>query len=398
MKWMQFLSVAAIAAMTLVGCQTKYETDRTNRGGYSGGNGGNGGGTVQPVNQPTVHNDWTIRYMGRTSTVENGKNLNSEVFKFGYTGDNYFIFRTLTAKDFQDLYKSDLKAFLEGEVKDVVTMAGNMDKKFYETDLVFKKDVTEVLFDILISGSYDGYIIEIGQDGKPTYGYAKLSFQVVKQTPLEDYLAWIGTWHLTDGYVGYDITIAECEPNYLYCVYGWETGAVVSTQMDGPNDWLYARFNQRDGKLYFYGQFIQEDDFTENNKTIEAEEYFVGTYLTASSDSNGEVDAEGAFNGWDIAYMVADEEGKVTMKPEEFDFDNGYHAVYHTMRFSRYCLDEFNWAHYNLAGVPSFKNGPIDMIKTKADVAAPEKIVVARRRTQPKVQKASSVRTYPVVR
>ncbi len=398
MKWMQFLSVAAIAAMTVVGCQTKYETDRSNRGGNSGGNGGNGGGTVQPVNQPTLHSDWTIKYMGRTSSVDqNGKNLNSEVFKFGYTGDNYFIFRTLTAKDFQDLYKSDLKAFLEGEAKDVVTMAGNMDKKFYETDLVFKKDVQEVLFDILISGSYDGYIIEIGQDGKPTYGYAKLSFQVERETPLEEYLSWIGTWHLTDGYVGYDITIADCEPNYLYCVYGWETGAAVSTVMDGPNDWLYARFNHRDGKLYFYAQYIQTE-FDEGLNT-DVEEYFVGTYLTATSDKNGEVDAEGAFNGWDLASMGYDEEkNAVVLTPEAFDFDNGYHTAYHTMRFSRYCLDEFNWAHYNQGGVPSFTDHVISMVKTKADVAAPENIVVARRRTQPQVQKASSVRTYPVVR
>ena len=68
------------------------------------------------------------------------------------------------------------------------------------------------------------------------------------------------------------------------------------------------------------------------------------------------------------------------------------------MRFSRYCLDEFNWAHYNQGGVPTFKDGPIAMVKTKADVAAPENIVVARRRTQPQVQKASGIRTYPVVR
>ena len=397
MKWMQFLSVAAIAAMTLVGCQTKYETDRTNRGNYpggNGGNGGNGGGTEQPVNQPTIHNDWTIKYMGRTSSVDNGKNLNSEVFQFGYKGDNYFIFRTLTAQDFQDLYKSDLKAFLEGEVKDVITMAGNMDKKFYETDLVFTKDVQEVLFDILISGNYDGYIIEIGKDGKPTYGYSKLSFRVEKETPLEEYLAWIGTWHLSDGYVGYDITIDECEPNYLYCVYDWETGAAVSTQMDGPNDWLYARFNQRDGKLFFYGQYIQTE-FDEGLNT-DVEEYFVGTYLTATSDKNGEVDAEGAFNGWDIARMEYDAEGRVVLAPEEFDFDNGYHAVYYTMRFSRYCLDEFNWAHYNQGGVPTFKDGPIAMVKTKADVAAPENIVVARRRTQPQVQKASGIRHFSV--
>lgn len=405
MKILQKWSWVAIAALALIGCSVRTDPYRPSGGHGNGGDGhGNGNNNNPPATQQlTERTDWKIQYVGRADYTENDGSVSRvEEFSFKYTGDNYFIVRTLTQDDMNNFYDNDLKSMLEGEVSDVVTTAENEGRKFYEnTGSVFNSGTRTVYFDLIIHGDYSAYLIEIGQDGKPTYNYAKTAMHVEEERPVEGFLQWIGTWHVTDGYVGYDIVVSSCEANYLYYVDGWETGDAVQEQMTMDRDWIFARYRNRDGNLYFYGQYLMsyEDEGLQDTQgnNVWVDQMFVGTYLTSNSDKNGEVDGEGAYAGFDIAHTARLENGQVVIEPERFSFDNGFEAVYHSMRYSRFCYDENNWAHYNNSGVPTFTNHVMSMVPV-ADTytKAPMEHVRTRevvKRTQPQAHVEKRMRS-----
>ena len=395
MKILRKWSWVAIAALAMVGCTFRIGPERpymggNGHGGHGGGNEGNG--DKPQVEKLTERTDWKIEYKGRADyTEEDGTVSRVEEFAFGYTGDGYFIVRTLAPDDLAYFYDNDLKSMLEGEVSGVVTQAENEGKKFYESSSVFDSGVKAIYFDLLIHGDYTAYLIEIGKDGKPTYNFAITSINVKEETASEGFLKWIGNWIVNDGTVWYDIAISSCEANYLYYVDGWETGENVEEQMTMEHDWIFARYRKLDGNLCFYGQYLMsyEDESLQDTdgNNVWVDQMFVGTYLNSTSDNNGEVDAEGAYAGYDIAHTKKLENGQVVIEPERFVFDNGFEAVYHTMRYSRFCYDEQNWAHYNYSGVPTFTGHTVKMDQipgTRTQVDHPRTKALFNR-TQPKV-------------
>ena len=408
LKWL----LAAIAAITIIGCTDWNEPYRPHGGGQGGGNGqgqGHGHGSVVPATEKlTERTDWRIKYLGRADyTEEDGSVSRVEEFSFNYTGSGYFIVRAYTADDMASFYDNDIKSMIKGEVEYEVSLAENEGIEFYEnTNSVFNADTKTVFFDLIIHGDYTAYLIEINKDGKPTYNYAKSVINVEEESPSEGFLQWIGSWHVTDGSVGYDIVVSSCEANYLYYVDGWETGDAVQEQMTQERDWIFARYRSQDSNLSFYGQYLMSyeegglQDSQGNNVWVD--QMFVGTYLTASSDKNGEVDAEGAYSGYDIAHTVRQVNGQVILEPERFTFDNGFEAVYHSMRYSRFCYDEENWLHYNDTGVPTFTNHTMVMEPlpgTKASIVHRRtKEMVKRTQPQAHVDKgASRVRAAQVL-
>ena len=356
---------AVMAALALAGCMERIRPERPSGGEHGHGHGEGGHGQTEA--QVTERTDWKIDYIGRTDYVEEGSVTRVEEFSFKYTGNGYFIVRAFTAADLDDYYGNDLVSMIDGEVDYVVSLADNDGQKFYEYSSVFDSSVRNVYFDLIIHGDYTVYLIEIGKDGKPTYNYAATGISVEEESPSEGFLRWIGTWRVTDGSVWYDIGISSCEANYLYYVDGWETGDSVQEQMTMDRDWIFARYKGHDSNLYFYGQYLMsyEDESLQDadGNNVWVDQMFVGTYLSAESDKNGVVDEEGAYAGSDIAHTVWQEGGKVVIEPERFVFENGLEAVYHSMRYSRYCYDEGNWAHYNYSGVPFFSGRGITMEK-----------------------------------
>ena len=351
---MYFLSIAAIAALAMAGC-TKYIPSVRPGGGSNPNDPVRPGGEEQEFNLNECTN-WSIQYIGRADYEEDDGSISRvEEFHFNYPGQAYFIVRSITDANFKDWYANDLKSFIEGESSGV------------KVSDAFTSAIKTIYFDMLIHDTYTSYMIELSKDGKPTGNYAKVRHTVEEEMPTEAYLKWIGNWHVSDlnGYVGYDITISRCEANYLYYVDGWETGPAVQEQMNQDSDWIYARFRNSDKNLYFYGQYIMS--YEDESLGTEVDMMFVGTYLTDSSDANGIVDVEGADYNYDIAHTreveVTDGQFVIVLVPESFTFDNGFTATYHSMRYSRYCYDEQNWAHFNNSGVPSL---PLKMAQLPA--------------------------------
>ena len=104
---------------------------------------------------------------------------------------------------------------------------------------------------------------------------------------------------------------------------------------------------------------------------------------------------EGAYAGYDIAHTVTQDDGKVVVEPESFTFDNDFKAVYHSMRYSRFCYDEENWAHYNDSGVPTFTGHTMTMTRlqgTRASSAVRTRTKEMFRRTQPQAHTARRMR------
>ena len=389
MKTIRCFSWLAVAAMVLIGCSTRIDPYRpVNGGGQQGGGGSQGGGQggggqVDPPTQTvTKRTDWTLEYKGRVSlAIAGGQSETLEEFLFGYTGNKYFIMRTLSEQDYETFYSSDPKQLIDGELKDLRTTAEN--QKAEIKDIAFVKTDKTKYFDILIHGSYLAFIIECDSKGNPTYNYNVTEIEVVQETATQAFTDWIGTWLVSDGYVGYDIEVSPIENNYLYRVDGWETGSAAAVQMNEDDDWIQARF-VADGTLSFFIQFIASYDNYEDLGTVDY--MFVGTY----AESTGEkVDS---YEGWELAYAER-LGGSVTLKGGTSEFEvNGqvYKPHYNAMHYSLYSWKTEEWNHFNQA-TPLFREANdwgISMTRTKATVSKDRTPVHTRnylRKTQPRV-------------
>lgn len=351
------LAAALVAALAFTGC-------KKDRFGPSHGH-NNGNNENQPEEVKIVENpDWTVTYLGRADFEEaDGTVSRVEEFRFKYTGNNWFIVRSLQDGVLQDSYDGSLKDFFTAEAKAVVDAADG-DKWYENNNNAFDKSQTgKVAFDLLFHGNYVTYIIEMNAKGNITGQYAKVNHEIEEEAAVANYSRWIGKWHVADGYSAYDITVSKAENNYFYFVDGWETGPSVTEQMNMDEDWIYTRYNKTDGNMYFYGQFVSA---YEDETLGDVDEMFVGTYMGPDGEY---VDGEGADYQWDIAY--AEQSGETfSIKPVTLEFDNGFTAPIKTMRYTRYVYKDKSWAHYNNGGVPTL---PLTM--TRIDVLnAPAKV------------------------
>ena len=351
------LAAALVAALAFTGC-------KKDRFGPSGGRDNGGNGNQQEEVKIEENPDWTVTYLGRADFEEaDGSVSRVEEFRFKYTGNNWFIVRSLQDGVLQDSYDGSLKDFFTAEAKAVVDAADG-DKWYENNNNAFDKSQTGVVaFDLLFHGNYVTYIIEMNAKGNITGQYAKHTHPVEEEEAVPNFSRWIGEWHVGDNYSAYDISISSAENNYFYFVDGWETGQSVSKQMNMDEDWIYTRYNKTDGNMYFYGQFVSA---YEDETLGDVDEMFVGTYMGPDGEY---VDGEGADYQWDIAY--AEQSGETfSIKPVTLEFDNGFTAPIKTMRYTRYVYKDKSWAHYNTGGVPTL---PLTM--TRIDVLnAPAKV------------------------
>ena len=380
MKTMRYLSWLAIAAMIVLGgCSTRIEPYRPSGGG--------GGNTPQP--QPTVQvterTDWKVEYKGRTDYKEDDGSISRvEEFFFNYTGDNLFILRTLSDDDFYNFYNSDVKALIEGEIKDLNTIAKNQGKQFSELENLYSKRVKTLYTDILIHGYYNAFLIEVDRNGKATYNYCRADMEVKEEAALDSYRNWLGDWMISNGSVGYSIMVTPIENNYLYRVDGWETGdAAGDIQMNQDDDWIQARYIN-DGTLSFFIQFIAS--YSDYEDLGDVDYMFVGTYVESTGEKVDD------WEGWEVAWGERYADGSVMLNASntEFEVDGEvYTPHFSSMRYSLYSYKDESWHHFHSA-VPKFReqnNWQMPMVKTKASVEVDLTPVHTRnylRKTQPK--------------
>ena len=396
---MRYLSWLAIAAMIVLGgCSTRIEPYRPSGGGsHSGGGSGSGGNTPQP--QPTVQvterTDWKVEYKGRVDYKEDDGTVSRvEEFFFNYTGDNLFFLVTLSDEDYANFYDSQVKNLIDGEVKDLNTRAQNEGKQVSEMDNVYTKRIKTLYADIMIHGWYNAFLVELDRNGKATYNYCRADMEVKEEAASPDYLGWLGTWNVSDGYVGYDIQVTAIENNYLYRVDGWETGpAAGSTQMNQDDDWIEARLID-DGTLSFFIQFIAS---YENYESLGNVDYmFVGTYVESTGEKVDD------WEGWEVAWAENDGNGKTVLCAANTEYEvegKVYKPHFNGMRYSLYSYKDESWHHFHDA-VPTFleqKNWQMSMTRTKASVEEDRTPVHTRnylRKTQPRKHEGKRQRRF----
>lgn len=394
MKKMRYLSWLAIAAMILAGSCSRIEYYRPSHGGSNNnGQNNNGGGNNQSSVTLVERTDWKVEYKGRTDYREDDGSISRvEEFFFNYTGDNLFILRTLSDDDFAAYYDSDVKALIEGEVKDLNTMAGNEGKKVSEMDNVFNKRIKTLYADVMIHGWYNVFLIELDRNGKATYNYCRADMEVKEEAATQAYNDWLGVWSVSNGSVGYDITVHAIENNYLYRVDGWETGdAAGNVQMNQDDDWIQTRFLS-DGTMSFFIQFIASYDNYEDLGNVDY--MFVGTYVESTGEKVDD------WEGWEVAWAERYANGSVMLNASntEFEVDGEvYTPHFSAMRYSLYSYKDESWHHFHDV-IPKFKeqnNWQMVMVKTKADIEDDSEPVHTKnylRKTQPKKHESKKLR------
>ena len=351
---MKTLALAAIAAMALTGCikhepfgHRPYPED----GGGYGGHGGGGGSTSDKL-LLTKQDGWTVKYLGRDKIVaEDGTTTALEAFQLNCAGAVNVFPLIIRPDDLKNVYADDLLDFFTYEVG-LLQDDAKANPSTPLSDLgVYSAKQTNVWFNRHMHGTWILFVPELDGKLNLTGKYAEYAFTIPEEEPTEAFKRWIGTYHVADrqGYGAFDIEVSSADANYLYYVDGWETGRSVGQQMDGERDWIYARFDV--DRLVFYAQFLQTEDF--DGTTVD--EVFAGTYLTATSDINGDLDWVGVDYEDNIAF-TAYEGDQLVLKPWTINLDNGYSFTYASMRYSRLWFTDngqtVNWDFYNKSGVP----------------------------------------------
>ena len=315
--------------------------------------------------------DWSVQYLGREDRVYgDGTTAVLEKFQLNCSGAVNLFPLIISPDDLKNVYQNDLRDFFDYEVGLLQDDAkANPYTPLSELG-VYSSNQSTVYFNRHMHGTWLLYVPELDGKLNLTGQYAEYEFNIPEEEPSEAFKRWYGSYHVTDGYTAFDITVSDADANYLYYIDYWETGQGVAQQMDGERDWIYARFDG--GKLIFYAQFLQSEDYN----GIIVDEVFAGTWKTSSSSM--ELDWEGVDYEDPVAYTV--EEGdKVKLQPSTVTLDNGVQLTYNSMRYSRLWFTNngstANWAFYNPAGVPSLPAQMTYISGTRASASGSTHIV-----------------------
>ena len=97
----------------------------------------------------------------------------------------------------------------------------------------------------LDNGEYIVCVVGFNSDGTVAYKYACSNYFTYINPATEEYLAWCGTWEITDGTNSYTIEISQREPGRSYWVEGWDGVYGVP---------FTAEYNVDENCISFFGQ------------------------------------------------------------------------------------------------------------------------------------------------
>ena len=166
-------------------------------------------------------------------------------------------------------------------------------------------------------GEYIACIVGFNDDGTIAYKYASSNYFTYVNPVTEEYLAWCGTWEITDGTNTNTIEISQREPGRSYWVEGWEgvygipfvldykasencvqfkSQQVATNIMIGDSlideVWLYAttNFGNMYNNVYVVDGYMQSEDqaIVESKMYFDPEnpEYFINLFYVLISGEN----------------------------------------------------------------------------------------------------------------
>ena len=329
------IAMVATAALALTGC---FKDDPVNR--RDGREPDGSGRKEQETLVVTERSDWSIRYVAREDWVNDDASVDQvEHFNLKYNGNGYYIIRLVRPEDFKNAYENDAAGFFTYESETLLADAEADNVKFYQyTDEVFTRQITDVYFNRLRSGTWMAFLIELDGNGNATGNYAEADFSIQEEVATEAFNRWLGSWRVSNGLVGYDLDISSIDNNFIYKIEGWEQGPAVSFQMD--QEYLEGEFYAPNGFLYIVSQYLGTYD-DDNLGTVD--ELFMGNIF----DSGGITLITD--EGLDLAVMVPKDEGAELQPLEvELQTDAGkYVTKFHSMQYYMWAHETEEWHPYN---------------------------------------------------
>lgn len=280
----RFVTLFATAAMIMAAVACSREPRLNGGGGNGGYNGGGNGGYVPTEGMPSeykLRNDWRVDYLGREDHDQFGR---AELLEIEVPGAKWFVIRTITPENYQDLYKSKVADFIEAEIsglRDIAAEAREVVTNYCEEPA---EGAVRYAFPWMFHGDMITFVIGITDKGWPSGDYCFSQYTIEEDEADETFPKWLGNWRIGDEGVGYKINVTSAEQNLAYDIAGWETGSSISetngTVMDQES--LLTYYDGKTGNMDFISLYISTYNDTDLGGYVD--EYFIGRIKDKSGD------------------------------------------------------------------------------------------------------------------
>lgn len=186
--------------------------------------------TKADITDITESDEWTLSYEGR----KDGKELfgvqcdENSIYLFDVV-DAYYVSNDAGEPEYLDdhilMTVDQIQAYLD---------AGITAAQIFDAGLLMTGPGV-LSSERMASGYY--FLIAIGYDEEacPTGTYSVELIEIEAEEASAEYLQWIGTYTATGANgISYTLDVVEYDPNYMYAIFGWETGADL--EADNNND------------------------------------------------------------------------------------------------------------------------------------------------------------------
>lgn len=266
-----------------------------------------------------LHPSWEITYKERRVS-ESDPNYETEVLactvKDSESKDTY-VPCLLTRADFEDAYKSSLRACFEDYVAYLNLQHVKWDEKVLSGSC-------EHLEDRLRHGDYILFMIGVDAEGGLTGYYARTDYTLAQETASDAYRRWIGKWTLSgtcgDQAISYKVEIVPDENNLYYRMHGWESTSATDYFKDLPQERpVLLYFEKTTGDAYVVSEELE--DF-EDPTLAEFYDFFL--YGCVEIEYGGEMtEVPVDVPNIRIARMSLVGDNRAVFEPETFSFDLG---------------------------------------------------------------------------
>ncbi|MBR5103255.1 MAG: hypothetical protein IKV05_01040 [Bacteroidales bacterium] len=283
--------------------------------------------------------DWKLAYAGREENVE--------YFTVECEEESIYYFEAVSAYSIMD---EEGNVYLQDYMLYTLDMIGEYLKNYSVNTLVEYEVLLQgggtLMSGRLESGPYFLFAVGFNADGTPTGTYSAIEFEILPETPTEEYSQWLGTYNVTDqNNTTYTLTLHEYDPNFMFAVTGWECG-----------EWLDE--NGMDFGTAFERQ-LAFPAYYQDGMLVFAESFI--TYLTVTNSQGNKVETELGLYGYELdgeeavllltdgEYLAFAEpsEGNITVNGLNIQFDETTIVPVEALGYAAVALDYTNYFLWN---------------------------------------------------